>query len=194
MRRGCTTMTRRPNPKRRVGGRRDNPHHGLRCPPGRRASSWPPSSGIRRESSTWSTYPVSRKSTITGPSYAETIRKLRRAIPEKRRGKLTKKVLLLHDNAPTHTAGPAVQALCESGFAELSHPPYSPDLAPSDYYLFKHLKKDLRGRTFKTDNSLKTAVTKWINSKTSSFFLKGIEDLQSRWETCIELGGDYIRD
>jgi histone-lysine N-methyltransferase SETMAR len=51
-------------------------------------------------------------------------------------------VRLLHGNAPAHTSV-AVQC-CD--FQELYHPPYSPDLAPSDYFLFSKLKSDLRGK------------------------------------------------
>jgi histone-lysine N-methyltransferase SETMAR len=41
---------------------------------------------------------------------------------------------LLHDNAPAHTAAVAKDAVKECGFEEIEHPPYSPDLAPTDYY------------------------------------------------------------
>ncbi|KAL0822343.1 hypothetical protein ABMA28_004441 [Loxostege sticticalis] len=60
----------------------------------------------------------------------------------KRRGKLSKGVLILQDNAPVHTALTARSALSKNGFTEINHPPYSPDLAPCDYFLFKDLKKN----------------------------------------------------
>ena len=50
----------------------------------------------------------------------------------KRRGKLTRDVLLLQDNAPAHTSQVAMAAATECGFEVLPHPPYSPDLAISD--------------------------------------------------------------
>ena len=91
--------------------------------------------------------------------------RLRESIKEKRRGKLAKGVLLLHDNAPAHTARVAQAAIRNCGFEQLSHPPYSPDLAPSDYYLFGHLKKELRGKRFADDNELKSATEHWLESK-----------------------------
>ena len=74
---------------------------------------------------------------ITGEYYANVIKQLRVAIKEKRRGKLDAGVLLLHDNAPVHKSRVAQVAFHECKFEQLNHPPYSPDLALSDYYLFK---------------------------------------------------------
>ncbi|CAH2106402.1 unnamed protein product [Euphydryas editha] len=58
------------------------------------------------------------------------------AIKEKRRGKLSRGVMLLHDNAPVHISSVSMAAIKECGFTELNHPPYRPDLAPSDKLLF----------------------------------------------------------
>jgi transposase len=56
--------------------------------------------------------------------------------------KVTKRVLFLHDNAPAHRTLATQKKLAHMGFQCLDHPPYSPDLAPSDYHLFPGLKKD----------------------------------------------------
>ena len=101
-------------------------------------------------------------------------------------------VRLLHDNAPVHTAAVAKAAVKECGFEEIDHPPYSPHLAPSDYYLFSKLKKDLRGRKFHDDEVVKTAVMEHFADKEPEYFLKGIELLVHRCEKCIEIKGDYI--
>ena len=89
-----------------------------------------------------------RNTTVNAAYYASLLHKLRDAIKEKRRGMLSRGVRLHHDNAPVHTAAVAKAAVKECGFKEIEHPPYSPDLAPSDYYLFSKLKKDLWGRKF----------------------------------------------
>jgi histone-lysine N-methyltransferase SETMAR len=68
---------------------------------------------------------------------------LKPAIRTKRRGLLSKKVLLLHDNARPHTAGQTVETINHLGFEVLEHSAYSPDLAPSDYHLFGLLKDAL---------------------------------------------------
>jgi len=63
-------------------------------------------------------------------------------LKEKRRGKFTYGVLFLHDNAPTHRELAIQKKLAYLGFQLLDHPPYSPDLAPSDYHLFPELEKN----------------------------------------------------
>jgi histone-lysine N-methyltransferase SETMAR len=70
--------------------------------------------------------------TITPEVYCETLKKLRSAIQDTRHGMLTYDVVLLHDSARPHTAV-RTRALLEHFNWELfDHPPYSPDLSPSD--------------------------------------------------------------
>jgi [histone H3]-lysine36 N-dimethyltransferase SETMAR len=112
------------------------------------------------------------KTTMNGPYYAELMKKLRAAIKEKRRGKLTRGILLLHDNAPVHTSHVAAAAIRECGFEQINHPPYSPDLAPSDFYLFSNLKKHLRGKRFEDDNEVISAVKSYFDDQPESFFCR----------------------
>lgn len=77
-----------------------------------------------------------KDSKINGAFYVKTIENLRQAIVDKRRGKLSRGIFLLHDNARPHTCSVATAAIEKAGFSVLDHPPYSPDLAPSDYFLF----------------------------------------------------------
>ena len=62
-------------------------------------------------------------------------------LKEKRCRKVTKVVFFLHDNAPAHRALATQKKLAYLGFQFLDYPPYSPDLAPSDYHLLPELKK-----------------------------------------------------
>ncbi|KOX79111.1 Histone-lysine N-methyltransferase SETMAR, partial [Melipona quadrifasciata] len=61
-----------------------------------------------------------------------------------------------HDNARPHVALAVRQKLLQFDWDVLPHPPYSPDLAPSDYYLFLSLKNSLRGKSFKSISEIKT--------------------------------------
>ena len=97
---------------------------------------------------------LSKGSTVTGAYYANELRELREALKSKRRGKLRRGVLLLHDNAPAHTAGVPASVAAECGYVLLPHPPYSPGLAPSDFYLFLLLKEHLRDRQYASDNDI----------------------------------------
>lgn len=135
---------------------------------------------------------LEHKKTITGEYYAGVLKTLREAIVEKRRGKITNGVLLLHDNAPVHKSAKAAAAIRECGFHELNHPPYSPDLAPSDFYLFSKLKKSLRGKRFLDDSEVMSAVSDYIAEQGKEFFFSGIEMLPKKWAKCIELKGEYI--
>jgi histone-lysine N-methyltransferase SETMAR len=117
---------------------------------------------------------------------------LREAIKEKRQGKLSAGVLLLHDNAPVHMSAKSEAAIQQCGFQQLNHPPYSPDLALSDYFLFRVMKKFLRVKRFSSDEEVKEAVTTWFEGQSKDFFSRGIKSLQQKWAKCIELLGDYI--
>ena len=88
-------------------------------------------------------------------------------IKEKRRGKLTRSALLLHDNAPVcvHKSQKAFAAPRDCVYEELNHPTYSPDLVPGDYFLFRNLKKHFRGRRFPSDNEIKGAVSEWFEEQ-----------------------------
>jgi len=66
---------------------------------------------------------------------------LKDTLKENRRGKVIKVVFILHENAPAHWALATHKTLAYLGFQCLDHPPYSPDLAPSDYHLSPGLKK-----------------------------------------------------
>ena len=113
------------------------------------------------------------KTTITGQTYSNTITALREAIKEKRRGKLSAGVLLLHDNAPVHMSAKSHDAIGQCGFQKLKHPPHSPDLAPSDYFIFRVKKKFLRGKRFSSDEEVKEAVTTWFEEQPKDFFFPG---------------------
>ncbi|GFT10972.1 mariner Mos1 transposase [Trichonephila clavipes] len=74
-----------------------------------------------------------RGTTINADRYCETLNKLRRAIQNKRREMLTKGVRFHHDNARPHTANRTTALVERFGWEMVSHPPHSPDLAPSDF-------------------------------------------------------------
>ena len=132
------------------------------------------------------------KRTITGQYYVTLIDKLREEIKSKRRGKLRATPLLLHDNAPAHTSHVAKAAVAKNGFVELPHPPYSPDLAPSDFFLFPKMKAELKGQRFSNDDEVKEAVITYLEQQEESFYLEGIRMLTTRYQKCIAIEGDYV--
>ena len=87
-----------------------------------------------------------------------------------RRGKITKSVLYLHDNAPAHRALATRKKLAYLGFQCLDYPPYSPDLFPG-------LKKQLKGRQFSSDADVIAAPETWLDGQHSELFLSGLQKL-----------------
>ena len=121
-----------------------------------------------------------------------TITALREAIKEKRQGKLLAGMLLLHDNSPVHMSAKSQAAIRQCGFQQLNHPPYSPDLAPSDYFLFRVMKKSLRGNDFQAMKKSRRQSRPGLKSSQKIFFSRWIKSLQQKWAKCIELLVDYI--
>ena len=113
--------------------------------------------------------------TMTSARYSDMlVNELKTAVQLKCRGLLSKSVLLFHDNARPHMAAHAVDTLRALKFEVLKHPPYSPDLAPSDFHLFGPMKEHLHGQKFADDNEVMEAVQSWLKSIPKSFFLEGI--------------------
>ena len=115
-----------------------------------------------------------RGTTINGSCYASVIERLRSVIVEKERGKVSRGVLLLHDNAPIHKSNIIQAAIRQVGFIELNHPAYSLDIALTNYHLLSDLKKFLRGTNFSSDDEVVTAVGNYLIELNPEFFCKGI--------------------
>ncbi|GFU24441.1 histone-lysine N-methyltransferase SETMAR [Trichonephila clavipes] len=92
---------------------------------------------------------MTRGTTINSEVYCRTLKKLKGALQNKRHGLLSSGVVLLHDNALPHTAVRTREVLRKFKWDVFQHPPYSPDLAPSDYHLFTAMKKWLGGKAFR---------------------------------------------
>jgi histone-lysine N-methyltransferase SETMAR len=97
----------------------------------------------------------------------------------KRRGKVQKDAILLHDNARPHTANQMVKTVNEIGFELMEHPPFIPDLALSDFHIFGPMKEALRGR-FSSDEEAIGAVQNWLKAQKKKFS-GGIKKLVKRW-------------
>jgi histone-lysine N-methyltransferase SETMAR len=78
------------------------------------------------------------------------------------------------------------------GRTVLPHPPYSPDLAPSDFHLFGSLKDALRGTHFEDDSSVIVAVRKSLRRQGKSWYRQGIHALVPRWRKVVQVDGDYV--
>ena len=99
--------------------------------------------------------------TINKEFYLEFLRSLRESVRRKRPEKWQDSDWILHhDNAPANTSHLVQQFLAKHGTAQLQQPPYSPDLAPCDFFLFPRLKKVLKGHRIEATEDVKRNSTK----------------------------------
>jgi len=108
--------------------------------------------------------------TINAQVYCDTLQCLCRAMQNKRWGLLSSRVVLLHDNAHLHMAWQTTALLQQFRWDIMDHPPYSPDLAPSDYRLFLHMKRFHAGKQFHSDAEVETTVNNWLQKQAVDLF------------------------
>ena len=77
-------------------------------------------------------------------------------------------------------------------FTVVPHPPYSPDLSQSDFWLFPKLKETLKGQHFSSDAEVGAAVRKWISSQPETFFMDGMNKWIERLKKCVAVNGDCV--
>ena len=112
--------------------------------------------------------------------------RLKNKIDDKRLEMKKKKVPFHQDNPACHKSLATMAKLNELSFELLPHPPYSPDLAPSDSYLFADLKKMLQGKRFYYNEEVITETNAYFEAKDKSFYKKGIKMFEKRWTDCVE--------
>ncbi|UYV76915.1 hypothetical protein LAZ67_14002389 [Cordylochernes scorpioides] len=118
---------------------------------------------------------------VNAARYCEVLTELRAAIKRKRPGLLSRKVLLVHDNARPHAAR-TTQTLLENFKWEIfTHPPYSPDLVPSDFHLFPALKLHLGGKHFANDDEVQGKANYWLRRQDTAWYNSGINKLLQRY-------------
>jgi histone-lysine N-methyltransferase SETMAR len=130
--------------------------------------------------------------TITASKYRAHLNKVAAEFAKKR--SKNGQIYYQHDNAKPHVAKVVKQKLEQLCWKSLPHPPYSPDLAPSDYHLFRSLSNDLRDRKFENEDDLKKHLQDFFDSKSVAFYAKGIHDLPNRWREVIASHGNYISE
>ena len=74
------------------------------------------------------------------------------------------------------------------------HAAYSPDLAPSDYHLFRSLEHSLRNKSFADPQQVKKHLDSFFESKPASFYKEGIQKLPVKWQKVIDAEGNYFED
>lgn len=99
------------------------------------------------------------------------------------------KIFFHCDNSRIHLCPEVFKQL---GIERLEHPPYSPDIAPSDFFLFGFIKKLIEGMNFKDENDLYQKISETLHSIPKQYFINAYNEWLKRLEEVIKLNGEYI--
>ena len=98
-------------------------------------------------------------------------------------------MILQHDNARLHVAKPVKTYLKTHKWEVLPHPPYFPDIVPSDYSSFRSMAHDLADQQFRSYEEIEKWLDSWIASKDEHFYRNGIRVLPERWAKVVANDG-----
>ena len=131
--------------------------------------------------------------TVTKEYYQQVLRRLRDAVRRKRPDLWTAKNWQLHhDNAPAHSSHLFQYFLEKHGIPVLQQPPYSPDMAPCDFWLFPKLKTTLKGYRFESREEIMQNATAEMNTFPKEAFQKCFRHWKHRWAKCVQAQGAHI--
>ena len=131
--------------------------------------------------------------TITAEKYCQQIDEMHHKLWQKQPVLVNRKgSILLHDNARPHFSMMTRQNLHELSYKTLDHPPYVPNLPPTNYHFFKHLHNFLHEKCFKNQREYETAFNAFVASRTPDFYATGVNKFVSCWQRCIDYNGSYF--
>jgi len=129
--------------------------------------------------------------TVNQYYYKDILERLRKRVMRVRPSIVTDWILH-HDNAPAHAAFSVAQFLTSKGITVMPQPPYSPDLAPCDFFLFQKTKSAMKGRHFESTEDIQRSVTQALNDILQAAFQECYKQWQQRWKTCVQAQGMYF--
>ena len=139
------------------------------------------------------TVQVVSQSTVTADWYTNTcLPQVVEKFQEKRPKIGCRGIQFHHDNAPAYKAGITVSFLESNGLNLLGHPPYSPDLAPCDFFLFPKVKKEMRGQRFDSGDAAVDHYLHLVNSLDKSDWQDCFKQWFQRMNKCIDANGHYF--
>src|SRR5215469_4391510 len=98
--------------------------------------------------------------------------------------------ILHHDNAPCHTSLLVWQFLSNKNITMCPHPPYSPDLASCNFWLFPKVKMSMKGKRFESIQDIEAAMSAQLKTLTKEDFQNCFRKWQERWDKCVRSEGD----
>ena len=125
--------------------------------------------------------------------YVEVLKRLRENGRRRRPNQWRNNTWLLHhDNAPAHAALLTRRFLTDNNMTVTPHPPYSHDLAPSDFFILPKLKIKLKRRRFQTLEEIQGESQAVLNTLRENNFQECFKNWQRRWDRCQASEGDYF--
>ena len=97
------------------------------------------------------------------------------------------------DNAPCHRSSYTTNFMRDNNIVRMDHPPYSPDLAPSDFFLFGYMKDHFADTTFKDMDDAVLQISTWLRSIDKKVIIRTFKDWMERLQECIDNEGEYVR-
>ena len=132
--------------------------------------------------------------TVNAEFYCNILRRLREDIRRKRPELWCAGNWLLHDNnAPSYRALVTREFLAHRGIITLPHPPYSPDLAPCDFFFFPKMKLQLKGRRFDRVEKIQRASQNVLGKLRKQDFQHAFQQWQRRWDRCVAAQGAILK-
>lgn len=136
------------------------------------------------------TIPLQEHRTVTADWYTSIC--LPEMMAELRRGHATRRIILHHDNTSSHTARKTKEFLNQENVELMSHPPYSPDLSPNDFFTFPKMKDLLRGQRFQDPEAAVQAYKSAILETSTSEWNYCFNNWFERMQKCIDCKGEYF--
>lgn len=134
---------------------------------------------------------VPKDKTVNGAFVIDVLKRFLKAFRRKRPEMASNQWFLHWDNAPVHTARNVQAFLEEKHINVLEHPPYSPDLAPADYFLFPRMKSDLAGLHM-TRDTFKIELERVLRNISKDDFATAFQRWIHRHKKCIQIDGTYV--
>ncbi|UYV69543.1 hypothetical protein LAZ67_6003931 [Cordylochernes scorpioides] len=133
--------------------------------------------------------------TINQEVYLGIMRRLREAVRLKRPERWQNNDWILHvDNARPHTAHVVLQFLSKNSTTQIPHPPYSPDLAPNDFFLYPKLKIKLKGRKFDNVDMIQAESKATLRNPSKSDFISCFDNWKKDGTGVLRQEGHILKN